>query len=66
VTPLVQKKMVYVPPAVILLSMVAFGAVFGIPGVILATPLTVIAMVFIGMFYVQDVLGKDVTIPGKN
>lgn len=65
VTPLIQQQMVHIPPAVVILSVVAFGLVFGIGGVILATPLAVIAMVFVGMFYVQDVLGKEVKIPGK-
>ncbi|MCA1801775.1 MAG: AI-2E family transporter [Rhodothermaceae bacterium] len=65
-TPLIQKKMVSIPPAMIILSVVAFGLVFGITGVILATPLAVVVMVFVGMFYVQDVLGKEVDIPGKD
>jgi len=66
VTPLLQKRMVSIPPAVVLLSIFAFGLVFGIPGVILATPLAVIGMVLIGMFYVQDVLGKEISIPGED
>ena len=66
ITPLIQQHMVYIPPAVVLISVVAFGLVFGIAGVILATPLAVIAMVLVGMFYVQDVLGKEVKIPGKD
>lgn len=65
-TPLVQQRMVHIPPAVVILSVVAFGLLFGIAGVILATPLAVIAMVLVGMFYVQDVLGKEVKIPGQN
>lgn len=65
-TPLIQRHMVYIPPAIAILSVVAFGLIFGIAGIILAAPLAVIAMVFIGMFYVQDVLGKDVKIPGKD
>jgi predicted PurR-regulated permease PerM len=48
-----------------LLAVFAFGLVFGLPGVILATPLAVVVMVFFGMFYVQDVLGKEVEIPGS-
>lgn len=64
-TPLIQQHMVHIPPALVILSVVAFGLVFGIAGVILATPLAVIAMVLVGMFYVQDVLGKEVKIPGK-
>ena len=65
VTPLIQQHMVYIPPAIVILSVVAFGLLFGVAGVILATPLAVIAMVLIGMFYVQDVLGKDIDVPGS-
>jgi predicted PurR-regulated permease PerM len=65
VTPLVQRRMVSLPPAIVLLAVFAFGLVFGLPGVILATPLAVVVMVFFGMFYVQDVLGKEVEIPGS-
>jgi predicted PurR-regulated permease PerM len=65
ITPLVQKKMVSIPPAMVLLSVVAFGTVFGIAGVVLATPLTVVAMVFISHFYVRGVLGKEISIPGQ-
>lgn len=65
-TPLIQQHMVHIPPAVVILAVVAFGLVFGIAGIILATPLAVIAMVLVGMFYVEDVLGKKITIPGRN
>ena len=65
-SPLIQQQMVHIPPAVVILSVVAFGLVFGIAGVILATPLAVIMMVLVGMFYVQDVLGKEVKIPGQD
>ncbi|MEX2351359.1 MAG: AI-2E family transporter [Balneolaceae bacterium] len=64
-SPLIQQHMVHIPPAVVILSVVAFGLVFGMTGVILATPLAVITMVLVGMFYVQDVLGKKVKIPGQ-
>ncbi|MCC5906330.1 MAG: AI-2E family transporter [Balneolaceae bacterium] len=65
-TPLIQQKMVHIPPALVILSIVAFGLLFGIAGIILATPLAVIAMVLVGMFYVEDVLGKEITIPGRD
>ena len=64
-SPLIQQHMVHIPPAVVILSVVAFGLIFGIAGIILATPLAVIMMVLVGMFYVQDVLGKEVKIPGQ-
>ena len=65
-SPLIQQRMVHIPPAVVILSVVAFGLVFGVAGIILATPLAVIAMVLVGMFYVEDVLGKEVKIPGQD
>ena len=65
VTPLVQQQRVSIPPAIVILSIIAFGLVFGIAGVIMATPMAVVAMVLIGMLYVQDVLKKEVTIPGQ-
>lgn len=65
VTPLIQRQMVSLPPAMVILSLVAFGLIFGIPGIILATPLAVVVMVVVGMLYVEDVLGKDVSIPGR-
>lgn len=43
ITPLLQQRMVSLPPAVTLFAVVAFGNIFGALGVILATPLTVLA-----------------------
>ncbi|MEX0685502.1 MAG: AI-2E family transporter [Balneolales bacterium] len=66
ITPLIQKNAVSIPPALVVLAVVAFGLVFGVPGIVLATPLAVITMVLVGMLYVQDVLGKNVEIPGQD
>ncbi len=54
--PLLQRWTVQMPPAVMLLSMVGFGLLFGLWGVLLATPLAVAAMTIIRMAYVEDVL----------
>jgi predicted PurR-regulated permease PerM len=54
--PLLQRWTVSMPPAVMLLAMVAFGLLFGLWGVLLATPLAVAAMTIIRMAYVEDVL----------
>lgn len=56
--PLLQRWTVEMPPAVMLLAMVGFGLLFGIWGVLLATPLAVAAMTVIRMAYVEDVLEK--------
>lgn len=42
------------------------GALFGLGGVALATPLTAMLTVFVIMLYVQDVLGDPVKTPSKH
>lgn len=42
ITPLLQQRMVSLPPAVTLFAVVVFGSLFGALGVLLATPLTVL------------------------
>lgn len=58
ITPIVQREMVRVPPALFMLSAVAMGALFGILGVVLAGPLTVTTFVLVRTLYVEDTLGE--------
>ncbi|HUP97378.1 MAG TPA: AI-2E family transporter [Usitatibacter sp.] len=53
VIPFAQKWAVAMPPALSLIAMVAFGVVFGLPGVLFALPLTVVAMVLVQKLYVE-------------
>ncbi len=64
-TPLLGKRMVSIPPALLLFSVVAAGAVLGLGGVLLAAPLTVVAVVLVGKLYVQETLGRSVAVPGE-
>ncbi len=57
IAPLVQKRMVDLPPAVTILSLAVFGALFGPLGAILGTPLAAAALVVVQKAYVVDVLG---------
>lgn len=52
VMPLAQKWAVSLPPALGLLSIVAFGLVFGVMGVLFAIPLTVVIVVLVQKLYV--------------
>ncbi|MBW4024017.1 MAG: AI-2E family transporter [Proteobacteria bacterium] len=65
VSPLVQDRMVRLPPALLILSMTFIGSLFGAMGVILATPMAAAGLVLVSEFYVVDVLddesGRDVT-----
>ena len=56
ITPLAQRWAVALPPAIGLLSVVAFGLLFGVMGVLFATPLAVVTMVLLRELYVKDVL----------
>jgi len=56
-TPLVQQREVSVPPVLILTSQIVMGLLFGIMGLVLATPLAACAVVLVRMLYVEDVLG---------
>ena len=53
VMPLAQKWAVAMPPALALVAIVAFGVIFGIPGVLFALPLTVVLMVMVQKLYVE-------------
>lgn len=59
-TPLVQKKTVSLPPAVTLLGQVVMGVLAGGIGVVVATPLTAIGLLFTKRLYVEGLLGDTV------
>lgn len=57
-TPLVQRWAVELPPVVALLSIVAAGLLFGVLGVIFATPMAVVALAMVRHLYIEDTLEK--------
>lgn len=52
--PLIQKKMVSVPPALIIFGQVAMGLLGGFWGVLLATPVVAIIMTVVNKLYVDE------------
>lgn len=56
ITPLVQRWAVQLAPAASLLAVVTFGLLFGLLGVIFATPIAVVVMVMVKHLYVEDAL----------
>jgi len=58
--PFIQRRAVDLPPVLTLFGVLGFGVLLGPLGVVLATPLLVVALVFIKRLYVGDVLGKTV------
>jgi predicted PurR-regulated permease PerM len=50
IIPLIQQKMIHVLPVVTLFALVAFGLLFGPLEIVLATPLTIVASVLLGLY----------------
>jgi predicted PurR-regulated permease PerM len=63
--PMVQQRMVDVPPALTLFAVVAAGMIFGILGVLIAAPLTVALYVLVKRLYVREALDTRTSIPGE-
>ena len=53
ITPAIQKKMVSIPPALIILAQLIIGSITGYLGIILATPVLLIIMVMVKELYVK-------------
>lgn len=66
VTPLVQEQGPELPPALTLLATVIFGLLFGILGIIVATPMMVVVFVLTKLLYVEGVLGSATEVPGRD
>ncbi len=56
VLPLVFQRTVELPPALLITGQLVLGAIFGILGIIFATPITALAMVLVQELYVADTL----------
>ncbi len=55
ITPLIQKKLIKMPPALILIAQLFMGALTGGWGLILATPITVIVIVLVQELYLKKI-----------
>lgn len=66
ITPLVQRRVVSVPPAVTLFVILAFGYAFGTFGLFFSAPLLVVAYTMVGRLYLRETLGDDVALPGED
>jgi predicted PurR-regulated permease PerM len=54
VMPLLQNRMVDLPPAVTIFGIIAAGILFGVAGVLLATPLTIVVLVLVRRLYLEE------------
>jgi predicted PurR-regulated permease PerM len=65
ITPLVQRRAVEIPPALMLLGISAFGILGGLLGIVFAAPLTVVIMVLVQKLWIRETLHEKTTIPGE-
>ncbi|MFZ0257740.1 MAG: AI-2E family transporter [Gammaproteobacteria bacterium] len=65
ITPLIQRRVVSLPPAALLSAQLLMGALLGTLGVVVAAPLTLVFIVLVQVLYVRDQLGEDVNILGQ-
>lgn len=63
--PFIQKRAVALPPVLTLFGILAFGTLFGLPGVLVATPLIVVVFVNVRLLYLRKTLGEDIPVPGE-
>ncbi|MCE8002870.1 AI-2E family transporter [Billgrantia ethanolica] len=64
VMPLAAKGLVRLPPAYTVIVQLAGAAIAGVAGVILSTPIAVVAVVTLQALYINDVLGDDIEVLG--
>lgn len=57
--PILEQRMIQVPPALTLGAIFLFGALFGFTGILVAAPLTAVLYVFVRTVYVQGALHRQ-------
>ncbi len=65
VAPLIQRHMVAIPPAVMLLGIVAITYLFGAIAIVFAAPIVVTLFAAVNLLYVRDTLGEKTTLTRK-
>jgi len=64
--PLIQLEAISLPPALTIASQILMAYLAGGLGILLATPLMAVIIVLVQIFYLRDVLGKDVELIGQH
>lgn len=55
-TPIVQQQVVSLPPVLGSSAVLGMGILFGVLGILVATPLTVVVFILVRMLYLKDIL----------
>ena len=65
IAPIVQRRILEMPPALSVISMTVLGTLFSLPGIILGTPFAASVLVLVQALYVGDVLGDHEVDPTR-
>lgn len=65
-SPLIQQRAVSLPPALLLAAQIVMGGMFGLLGVLVATPFTVAVIVAVQVLYVRGALGDRMPLLGEH
>ena len=65
ITPLIQRRMVSLPPVVTVFSILCFGLLFGPLGLLFAAPLAVVSYVLVTRLYIRELLEEPAKVPGE-
>jgi len=65
-TPMIQRRAVSLPPAILLSAQFLMGIFYGLLGVLLATPMAVVMIVAVQVLYVHHVLQDPVRLLGQH
>ena len=57
-TPMIQHRVVNLAPVLLISVQVLMGTVFGMLGLVMAAPLTIVAVIFVKKLYVEDMLDE--------
>ena len=63
ITPMVEQSNLAIPPALLLSAQFLLGLMFGILGLLLATPLLVVVLVLVQMLYIRNILKDEIQLP---
>jgi predicted PurR-regulated permease PerM len=65
IMPQIRKRMIYIPPAVMLLGIAGIGALAGLLGFVLAAPIVVAIFAIVRKAYLRDALREEVVLAGE-
>lgn len=64
-SPILARRVITIPPVLMLGSQLFFALVGGALGVAMAVPVAVLVMIWVKLLYKEDVLGDPIDLPGK-